>query len=331
VYRHRALRALAITCLAMNAMAEDAPPLVLKTTIALPRVEGRIDHFSADLTGHRIFLSALGNHSVEAIDVKTFQPLKSIPDLAEPQGVLYDSVSNRLFVPSAGDGTVKIFDAASFQLSATVKLGSDADNIRYDSRRESIIVGYGSGALAILRGDGTKSGEIKLDAHPESFQLEKEGHRLFVNIPERLEIAVVDLDKRSVIARWHEWSALQNFPMALDEKHGRRFAGFRTPPRLLSIDTNSGKVIASADIVGDTDDLFYDAARELVYVIGGGGFVDVLDAKDPAHLQRVAHIETASGARTGLFVPEWSLLFIAVPKRGGRAAEVRVYEVKDGK
>src|ERR1019366_4572649 len=105
---------------------------------------------------------------------------------------------------------------------------------------------------------------------------EKAGHRLFVNVPERLEIAVVDLDKRSVVARWREWTALQNFPMALDEKNSRLFAGFRTPARVLAIDTNSGKVAASADIVNDTDDLFYDTARERVYVIGGGGFVDVL-------------------------------------------------------
>jgi DNA-binding beta-propeller fold protein YncE len=311
--------------------AQDGPPLVLKTTIPLPRVEGRIDHFSADVKGHRVFMSALGNHTVEVLDTQTFQRLKSIPGFDEPQGVLFDGASNRLFVASAGDGTVKVFDAASFSPLAPIKLGDDADNVRFDFARGNIVVGYGSGALAILKADGTKSGEIKLDAHPESFQLEKEGHRVFVNVPGRLEIAVVDLDKQSVVARWHEWTAISNFPMALDETGHRLFTGFRNPARVLAIDTNSGKVAASADIVGDTDDLFYDAARQRVYVIGGGGFVDVLDVKDPAHFQQLARIETASGARTGLFVPEWNLLFVATPKRAGRDAEVRVYEVRSGK
>jgi DNA-binding beta-propeller fold protein YncE len=313
------------------AAAQDGPPLVLKATIPLPRVEGRIDHFSADLKGHRIFMSALGNHTVEVIDAQSFQPLRSITDLDEPQGVLFDGLSNRLFVASAGDGTIKVFDATNFKPLPPIKLGDDADNVRFDFARGHIVVGYGSGALAILKADGTRMGEVKLDAHPESFQLERGGHRLFVNVPGKLEIAVVDLDKQAVVAHWRESTARSNFPMALDEAGRRLFAGFRNPARMLAIDTNSGKEAASADIVGDTDDLFYDAARKRVYVIGGGGFVDVFDVNDPAGFQRLAHMETASGARTGLFVPEWNLLFVAAPKRAGRPAEIKVYEVRNGK
>jgi YVTN family beta-propeller protein len=311
--------------------AQDAPPLILKATIPLPHVEGRIDHFSADLTGHRIFMSALGNHSVEVIDAQSFRLLRSIPGFDEPQGVLTDSASKRLFVASAGDGTVKILDAATLEAIKTVKLGDDADNIRYDSMSGSIVVGYGSGALAMLKADGTKSGEIALSGHPESFQLEKAGRHVFVNVPAKQEIAVIDLEKKSVVDHWRGWQAQRNFPMALDEKGHRLFAGFRSPAQILAVDTATGNMIASAGIVGDTDDIFHDAARERIYAIGGGGFVDVLDAKDPAHFQRIAHIETAAGARTGLFVPEWNLLFVAVPKRLGRGAEVRVYEVRGGK
>ncbi len=240
-----------------NGAAENGPPLVLKSTVPLPKVDGRIDHFSADLAGHRIFMSALGNHTVEVIDALNSKLLKSIPDFDEPQGVLFDSASKRLCVASAGDGTVKILDATTFQLIKALKLGDDADNVRYNSRSGTIIVGYGSGALAILKADGTKSGEIALAGHPESFQLEKEGHRLFVNVPDTKEIAVVDLDKLSVVDHWRGWQTQRNFPMALDEKGHRLFAGFRTPAQILEIDTNSGKTVASADIVGDTDDLFY--------------------------------------------------------------------------
>jgi hypothetical protein len=161
--------------------------------------------------------------------------------------------------------------------------------------------------------------------------MEKEGHRLFVNVPGRQEIAVVDLNKGSVVDHWRGWQAQRNFPMALDEKGHRLFAGFRTPAQVLAVNTDSGRMAASADIVSDTDDIFYDAARERVYAIGGGGFVDVLDVKDPAHLLRIARLETAAGARTGLFVPEWNLLFVAAPKRGSQAAEVRIYEVRGGK
>jgi hypothetical protein len=139
--------------------------------------------------------------------------------------------------------------------------------------------------------------------HPESFQIERGYHRLFVNIPGRPEIAVVDLDRLSVIARWHEWTTLSNFAMALDEKGHRLFVAFRNPSRLLALDTTSGKTVASAEIVGDTDDLFYDA-RGRVYAIGGGGFVDVFDVKDSTRVRPLDRVATSSGARTGLFVPE---------------------------
>ena len=97
---------------------------------------------------------------------------------------------------------------------------------------------------------------------------------------------------------------------------------------MLVIDTETGKQTASIEIVGDTDDLFYDAAKSRVYVIGGGGFVDVLEQKDPYRYDRLDHIATASGARTGLFVPDWGRLFVAVPHRGERHAEVLIFETK---
>jgi hypothetical protein len=98
---------------------------------------------------------------------------------------------------------------------------------------------------------------------------------------------------------------------------------------MLLLDTRSGTSVASIEIVGDTDDLFYDAGKRRVYVIGGQGFVDVFQQKDADHYVRVGRYETAPGARTGLFVPEWGKLFIAVPHRGGQRAEILVYETKE--
>ncbi|HZD40736.1 MAG TPA: hypothetical protein VE131_08455, partial [Terriglobales bacterium] len=149
-----------------------------------------------------------------------------------------------------------------------MKFSGDADNIRYDDRDRRIIVGYGDGALGLLDPAGKKIGEVRLDAHPESFRLEKNGTRAFVNVPDRKRIEVVDLTDSSVVSKWPVTSALKNYPMALDEMHHRLFIGCRAPARLLVFDTDNGKQKASLEIVGDTDDLFYDAARRRVYVIG---------------------------------------------------------------
>jgi DNA-binding beta-propeller fold protein YncE len=310
------------------AAGQEATGLSLKGQIDLPNVNGRIDHFSADLKNQRLFMSALGNHTVEVFDVRGAKRLHTIPDLAEPQGIYYEPGSNHLFVASAKDGTAKVYDGSTFQLLTTVKYSSDADNVRYDARSHRIIVGYGDGALGFLDSDGKKTGEIPLDGHPESFQLEKTGTRVFVNVPDDKELEVADLAKNTVTAKWPITSALKNFPMALDEAHHRLFLGCRAPARLLVLDAETGKQVASVEIVGDTDDLFYDAAKGRVYVIGGAGFVDVFEQKDPDHYNRIAHIATAAGARTGLFVPEWGQLFVAVPHRGEQISKVLVYETK---
>jgi DNA-binding beta-propeller fold protein YncE len=262
------------------------------------------------------------------MDVQNSKRLRTIPDLAEPQGIYYDTPTNRLFVACAKDGTTRVFDAGTFQLLETVKFSGDADNVRYDSRGHRIIVGYGEGALGFLDSNGKKTGEIALDAHPESFQLEKAGTRVFVNVPDRKEIQVADLAKNALVAKWPVTSALRNYPMALDEGHHRLLVGCRAPARMLVIDTETGRQTASVEIVGDTDDLFYDGMKSRVYVIGGGGFVDVLDQRDPDHYNRMEHIATAPGARTGLFVAEWGRLFVAVPHRGEQRAEVLVFETK---
>jgi Uncharacterized conserved protein len=316
---------IALLLLGRVVAAEDPKALALKARIAISNVDGRIDHFSADVKGRRLFISALGNHTVEVIDVQSGRRLRTIADVAEPQGAYYDPSTNRLFVACRMDGTTKVLDAGSFQLLETVRFSGNADNIRYDAAARRIVVGYGDGALAFLESNGKNIGEIALDAHPESFQIENKGTRVFVNVPDRKEIQVADLVKNAVLARWPVTSALKNYPMALDEAHHRLFIGCRAPARMLVIDTENGKQTAAAEIVGDTDDLFYDPARNRLYVIGGEGFVDVFDAD---RYNRIARYATASGARTGLFVPEWEKLFVAVPHRGGQRAEILIYETK---
>lgn len=333
------MRAWIATLLLLSNWAIGQEALSLKTHIALPNVNGRMDHFSADVKGQRLFVSALGNSTVEVIDVQAGQRGRTISGLQEPQGLFFDASTNRLFVASGGDGTTKIYDGTTFQLLGTVKFSDDADNIRYDPRSSRVIVGYGgekalrgrpqgSGALGFLDANGKQTGEIVVDAHPESFQLEKNGTRVFVNVPDKKEIQIVDVGKEITVGRWPTTTATTCFPMALDETHSRLFAGCRAPARLLVVNTINGATVASPEIVGDTDDLFFDAARNRVYVIGGQGFIDVLQQKDADHYERVARYPTPAGTRTGLFVPDWGKLFAAVPHRGEQSAEILVFETQ---
>jgi DNA-binding beta-propeller fold protein YncE len=318
------------------ARAQKSEVLSLDVRIPLPGVKGRIDHFSVDVRGQRLFVAAVENHTLEVIDLKLRARVHTLADLAEPQGVFYDPSTNHLFAACALDGATKIFDGTTFQTLATVKFPDDADNIRYDARTQGVIVGYagakqlrkretGTGGLGFIDANGKKLGDIVIDAHPESFQLEKSGSRIFVNVPEKSEIEVIDAVKRTVLARWPV-SAQDNFPMALDEAHERLFVAVWKPPQLLVFDTETGKQVAAGAIAGKTDDLFYDSARRRVYVLTAEGYLEVFQQKDTDRYDRIARYPTPPRSQTGLFVPEWGKLFVAVPVHGEQRAAVRVYQ-----
>ena len=324
------LIALLSSALAMSVacLGQPTPALVFEQKIPLPGVKGRIDHLSFDAAGQRLFVSALGNGTVEVLDIARRKPVHEILGLKEPQGVLFDEADNRVYVASGGDGTIRSYDGDLLTPMKTVHLGDDADNLRYDPRTKEILVGYGSGGIASFTKDLEKTSDVQLPSHPESFQIEQHGAFIFVNLPKSLSIGVIDRSRNELIHQWHESEALANFPMALDEKNRRLFVGFRTPARLLVLDADHGKTIAQMPITGDADDLFYDSSRHRIYVIGGAGSLDVIDQLDGDHYKQIDELSTSPGARTGLFVPSRSRLFIAAPQHGSEPAAILVYRVQ---
>jgi YVTN family beta-propeller protein len=309
--------------------AESGPPLKLRTTVALHGVEGRIDHFAFDPAGERLFVCALGNNTVEVIDLRSFQRIHSITGLGSPQGIAYIPESNRLFVANDKGGVCYIYDGKSLQPVGQLSLKDDADNVRYDIATKQIYVGFGSGGIAIINSaEGKQVGSIKLAAHPEAFELEQHGNRIFANVPNARQVAVIDREKREVITRWNTNLAFGNFPMALDEPNHRLFVGCRLPSKLMVFDTESGKIVAKTDISGDPDEVFFDRKRQRVYAICGAGKIDIINQIDPNTYKVSTTIGTADGARTGLFVSERDVLFVAVPHRGSQQAEIRCYQIE---
>ena len=315
--------------LGMASIGAGGAPLELVATIAMPGVKGRIDHFAVDLKGHRLFVAALGNDTVEVIDTAANRHAKSLTGFGEPQGIAYAPEHDRVYVANGTANRVDVLDGRSLQPLKRIERMDDADNVRYDAAAKAMVVGYAKGALRLLAADtGEPLGDIRLAGHPESFQLEARGPRIFVNVPTAGQVAVVDRVKRTVVATWPLAGASRNFPMALDEKGRRLFVGARSPALLLVYDIESGANLVKVPIGGDTDDLFYDAVRARLYVICGEGRVDVLRQETPDSYTHEAAITTAPGARTGLLVPEERKLYVAAPAVGITQARVLVYQVK---
>lgn len=313
--------------------AQQNAPLRLIQTIPLPNVHGRIDHFDVDVKGQRLFMSALGNNTLEVFDLRSNKVIYSIRGLQEPQGVTFVPKSNRVFVANGDDGTVRMFDGSTYKLLKAVQLASDADDTRYDSATNQVFVGYGDGAKAgIATLDGTTGdlvATIKLPDHPESFQLEQAGQKIYVNIPSADNIVdVLNRTTRKVIATWKLGGAQDNFPMALDEANHRLFITCRTPAEVLVLDTESGNVVARIAAVTRADDAWYDAANKRAYVSGGGGAITVIQETDANHYSETAQFKTEDGGRTSCLVPQLNRLFLGVWGQHGQPEELRIYEIR---
>ncbi len=325
---------------ALTAAAQDNPsndesaPLVLVRIIPMPDVQGRFDHLGVDTGTGRIFAAVYGDDRVEVIEVQRGKRVHSIQSgFTKPQMVAYLPDSNRIVVSNEGDGSCKILDADTYKLIDTVKFSDDADQIRYDPLAKRVYVGYGDGAIGMFDATTDKriDGDFELGAHPESFQLEQKGPRIFVNLASTSQIAVIDRNTHK-IEKWKLEEAGTNFPMALDEERHRLFVAARRPARLLVLDTDSGKVVANLPGAADTDDMAYDPTRKRIYVPSGEGFIFVYQQKDADHYERIAKIPSAIGARTSAYygqVGKHNSLYLAVPGRSNRGAELWVYETRD--
>jgi YVTN family beta-propeller protein len=304
----------------------ETPALKLEAKIPIGNVSGRIDHMAVDLARQRLFIAELGNNTVGIVDLNSRNVIRTMTGLKEPQGVAYLPSTDTLYVANGGDGSVRQFRGADYAAAGQIDLGDDADNIRLDIPNNRLVVGYGSGALAVIdAASSRKVADIPLSVHPEAFQLDLGSSRVFVNIPKAQAIAIVDRQTGKQTATWPMQIAGGNFPMALHADARHVLVAFRNPAKLGVFSMDDGALIADPDICGDADDLFVDAKRSRLYISCGEGFLDVLDTGQGAY-RRVARIATVAGARTSLFVPEMDRLMLAVPASGREAAAIWVYQ-----
>jgi hypothetical protein len=302
--------------------------LKLEKEIPLPGVKGRIDHMAINLKDKVLYMAALGNNSVEVIDIDKGIVIKSIKGVEEPQGIAYLPAQNEIAVASGANGDCVFFNASTYEKVATIKLAGDADNIRYDATEKKLYVGYGSGGLALI--DPVAHiviKEVSLTAHPESFQLDKKNNRVYANMPDSRSIAVIDVKNFTVMNTWHINEYNANFPMTLDTANDLVFVGFRRPAVLVSYDCNTGKQVSRNELINDVDDIFYNAARQEVIASGGGGAVNIFRREDAASYKRVV-IPTRDGARTSLLIPELGIFVVAARATSGESASLLVYRLQ---
>jgi DNA-binding beta-propeller fold protein YncE len=328
----------ALAALPASSAAQESVPLKLLDTIPLPGLkDGDFDHFTPDVDGHRLFLTAEENGKVQVFDANTNKLIHIIEDLKAPHAILYRADLKKLFIVDGDDSAVKVYDSDSFQMSGQIKVDIDADSIAYDPATKRLYVVAGGRAahtpyslISVIDTDAPKKlRDIKINSnHVEAIVLEKSGPRMFCNITSLGAVGVLDRNKSALQATWPLPAGVkQNVAMGLDEPDHRLFVVTRGPGKLVVFDSDNGKVVASVPAVDLVDDMSYDAKRKRLY-LAGDQFVDVFEQKDADHYALLAKIPGSFRAKTGLLVPEWNRYYLAVPHHENHEAEVRVYEVQ---
>jgi DNA-binding beta-propeller fold protein YncE len=282
---------------AQQSSSDTVSPITLRSRIALPGVYGRMDHYGWDSKRQNLIVDALGNNTVEIVN--SWNRIQTIAGLEHPQGSVYVPGVDRIFVTSQS-GKLRIYDAGTYALVKTLDFGAGAntDNIRYDAAAKLVYVGYGEnqrGALGVV--DPISMERVKdflLASHPESFQLEQGGSRIFVNLPDQESFGVIDR-KTGTVTKWKIPGNTNNHTMALDEANHRLFACSLQPGRLTVVDTETGKVVATLPCALGVDDIWYDAVLKRIYAPGSGS-ISVFQQADADHYDVLARVPVGAGA-----------------------------------
>ena len=330
--RFFALTAIVLLAGALSLSAQ-ASALQLEKTIPLPGVTGRFDHLAIDTAGNRLFIAATGNHSLEVIDLKTGKAEQSITGLGKPHGLAWVAATGSLYIADGSLAELRVYKGSPLALAGTIKLSEDADDMVYDEAAHLLFVGHGGSGVAapalVAVVDTDKFlllANLSVANHPEALEIDPAGNRIFVNVADSSEVAVIDASSKAITAHWKLTKAAQNVPLAFDGDQRLIFLACRTPGTVIAIDASTGKELASLPTAAGADDLFYDSAQRRVYVIAGSGEVDTYQVDEAKNLHALGALKTAAGAKTGLFVPMQNLLYVGLPGTGLDAASIRVYK-----
>lgn len=306
--------------------ADAQSSLVREAEIPLGTVTGRLDHLAIDVVRQRLFLAEHDNNGVSVVDLRQHRVVRRIEGIKGAQGVAYVLGVDTMFVASGGTGDVSAFVGEDLKPSGAISLGSDADNLRVGPDGAKLYAGYGDGAIAIIDpARRTKIGDIKLKAHPEGFQIDRAGAKIYANVPDAGEVAVVDVGAARQVGSWPLKEVRANFPMALFANAGTVNIVARRPAKLLILDEKTGGAFEELDTCADADDVFVDVSRRRYYVSCGEGAIEVIALSDEGIYMTEPKIRTRRGARTSLFVPELDRLFVAVPAADGGPAAIWTY------
>jgi DNA-binding beta-propeller fold protein YncE len=289
--------------------------------VPLPAHEkpGGFDHAAIHGPRERLYVAHTANDAVDVIDCATNTYIGSIPRVGGVAGALVSEEHDLVFTSNRAENTVGIFSPDHEEALTKVKVGVAPNGLAYDAGRRLL--------LAANVGDPARPGSFSVSAVDVSTRamiadvpvsgrtrwvvFDVESASFYVNIADPPQIAVVVAARPGVVARTLSVPAAGPHGLDLDAA-GRRLFCACDGKTLVVLDLRSGRVVNQAERAGVPDVIFFNQARQHLYVaIGDPGLIEVFETQ---HMRRLEAIRTEAGAHTLAFHPGRHTIYAFLPQ-----------------
>ncbi len=300
-----------LTATAVNGAGADASFHLLKE-IPVPG-KAQWDYLAIDPDSHLLYLTH-GN-KVEVIDVEKGTFVGVIEDTPGVHGIALAPKLGRAFTSNGAEGKASIVDLKSLKTISKVSTGANPDAILYEPSRNEVYTfnGRGKSATVFDPETGKVSTTIDLGGKPEMAVADSAAGRIFVNIEDKNEVAVIDLRSHKVLSRWPISPGQTASGMAIDLEHHRLFLGCDNRTMVV-MDSNSGKVVSTVPIGAGVDANAFDPGTQLAFSSNGeDGNTTIVQEIGPDKLKVIQTLKTAVGARTMTLNPTTHEIYLPAP------------------
>jgi hypothetical protein len=260
--------------------------------------EGGMDYITLDAQNHRLYVPR-STHTL-VIDADSGKTIADIPGQKHNHGVAIAPEAGRGFITD-GEGSVVIFDLKTNAVLGTLKARPDADGIIYDKSTGLVLVSCGDdGTLLTIKADvdpktGSIDAAIDLGGKPEFLAADGAG-KVYVNLEDKDQIAVVDLKAKKVLAHWPVAPGGSPVGLSIDSAKHRLFVGCRKPQKMIVMSTDDGKVLADLPIGAGVDATKFDGQQ--AFASCRDGKMSVVGEGASGKFEVVQTVTTAVGAKT---------------------------------
>jgi DNA-binding beta-propeller fold protein YncE len=289
--------------------------------------QGGWDYLTVEPETHRLFVPRTTHTMV--IDAQSGKVIADIPGQKNAHGVALAPEAGRGFISDGGgDGAIVVFDLKTYAVLGSLAAMPDADGIIFDSYSGHVLVvsGRGKALMSFTPDIDPKSGKIDapiaLRGEPEFLAADAAG-RVYINLMDTHEVAVVDFRNRKVVANWPVAPGGLPVGMAIDTKSGRIFIGCRGPQKLIVMSTKDGQVLSDLAIGESVDAIKLLEGQVFASTAGSQLFVAAETA--PGKYAMLQTVKTGEGARTMGVDPASKRIYLPTAEHGtglnGRRAQ----------